>query len=89
MKGSRCDEQDVVGTHHSVAGVDCGSFDNWQDVTLDSLSAHFGSVLCFSARDLIDFVDEDNARFFNPVQSLAGDLVNVDQLRFLLHDEIV
>ena len=55
------DEQDVIGAHHAVLGVDGRAFDDRQDVALHALAADVGAVAALAAGDLVDLVDEDDA----------------------------
>ena len=82
-------EQDVVGAHEAVAGVDGGAFDNGQDVALDAFAANVGTVAGFAAGDLVDFIEENDTARFDALQGGARDLIHVDQLLlFLLHQVI-
>ncbi len=74
------DEQDVVGADHAVLGVDGGAFDDRQDVALHAFAADVRAVAAFAAGDLVDLVDEDDARLLHPLDGRGGHRVHVDQL---------
>ena len=38
MEGAGGDEQYVVGTHHAVFGRHCATLDEWQQITLHTLT---------------------------------------------------
>ena len=61
VKRAGGDEQDVIGAHHAVLGIDRRAFDDRQDVSLHAFAAHFRAVAAFAAGDLVDLVDEDDA----------------------------
>ncbi len=60
-----------------------GRLDDRQDVALHALTADVGSLAPFAAGDLVDLVDEDDARLLHPVDRGARDRLHVDQLLFL------
>jgi len=70
----------MVGFDHAVAGVDVRSFDNRQQIPLNALARNIGPVLRVSADNLVDFVQENNARLLHAVQRGFGDLVHVNEL---------
>ena len=61
VEGAGGDEQDVIGPHHAVLGVDGRPFDDRQDVALHAFAADVGAVPAFAAGDLVDLVEEDDA----------------------------
>ena len=61
MKRAGGDEQDVVGLHRSVLGVDGGALDQRQQVALHAFARHVGAAQAFAAGDLVDLVEEDDA----------------------------
>ena len=69
VKRAGGDEQDVVGAHHAVLGVDGGAFDDRQDVALDAFAAHVGSLAALAARDLVDLVEEDDACLLHAIDA--------------------
>ena len=71
VEGSRRDEQDVVRADHPVLRVDGGALDDRQDVALDSLAADVRAVRPLPAGDLVDLVDEDDARLLNARSTAA------------------
>ena len=65
VEGAGGDEEDVVGAHHAVAGVDGGAFDDGQDVALHAFAGDVGAVAAFASGDFVDFVEEDDAGVFD------------------------
>ena len=80
VKRAGGDEQDVIGPHHAVLGVDGRAFDDRQDVALHAFAADFRPVAAFAAGDLVDLVDEDDAGLLDALDRGVGDRVHVDQL---------
>ena len=72
VKRAGGDEQDVIGPHHAVLGVDRGAFDDRQDVALHALAAHVRPVTAFAAGDLVDLVDEDDAGLLDALDGGAA-----------------
>ena len=66
------DEQDVVGAHHAVLGVDRGALDDGQDVALDAFAADIGPVAALAPGDLVDLVDEDDAGLLDALDGDRG-----------------
>ena len=65
VKRAGGDEQDVIGLHHPVLRVDRRPLDDRQDVALHAFAADVGPVTAagaVAAGDLVDLVDEDDAR---------------------------
>ena len=73
----------MVGLHHPVFRVHRRAFDDRQDVALHAFAADVGPVPAFAAGDLVDLVDEDDARFLHALDGGARDAVHVDQLLLL------
>ena len=67
------DEEDVVGLDHAVLGVDGRAFDDRQDVALHAFAADVGPVAAFAPGDLVDLVDEDDARLLHAIDRGARD----------------
>ncbi len=86
MERARGDEQDVVGLDRAVLGRDRGPFHDRQEVALHALAGNVGAV-CFAARDLVDLVEEDDARLLDALERFLDDLVHVDELRRLFLDQ--
>ena len=72
MERAGGDEQDVVGAHHAVLGVDRGAFDDRQDVALHALAADVRAVAALAAGDLVDLVDEDDAGLLDALDRGVG-----------------
>ena len=83
MERAGRDEQDVIGLHHPVLRVDRRPLDDRQDVALHAFAADVGTVAPFPPRDLVDLVEEDDARLLHALDRGAGDAVHVDQLLLL------
>src|SRR5208337_1367078 len=86
VKGSGCNEKNMIGLYRAMFGVDCGALDNWQQVSLDALSRYFGSAvpLC-PARYFIYLVQENYPGLFCTLACFRCDLLDINKLiRFLL-----
>ena len=81
------DEQDVVGLHRPVLGVDGGAFDDRQQVALHALPRHVRAVAGLRAADLVDLVEEDDALVLDALDRLLGDRGAVDERFGLLLDQ--
>ena len=84
MECARRDKEDVVGANHAVLGVDRCPLDDRKDVALDPFAADVGTVRTFAPRNLVDLVDEDDARLLDLLDGGSRDAVHVDQLPLLL-----
>ncbi len=63
-----------------------GPFDDGENVSLHALPRYIRTVTAFPAGDLVDLVQEDNARVLHPFDGQPRYLVHIDQPRlFLLH----
>src|SRR5437588_597912 len=62
-EGPRGDEEDVLGVHRAVPGMDGRALEDGQQVPLHTLTADVGAVLAAAvvAGDLVHLVDEDDA----------------------------
>ena len=89
MEGAGGDEENVVGAHHAVAGVDCGAFDDGQNVALHAFARDIGAVAAFAAGDLVDLVEEDDAAGLDALGGDAVHLVHVDEAAFFFLHEVV
>src|SRR5262245_53697284 len=87
VEGSRGDEEDVVGADGPVLGVDGRALDDRQEVALHALAGHVGTVDRLPARDLVDLVDEDDARLLDAPDRLLGGGFHVDESCRLLLGE--
>src|SRR5712692_1393420 len=65
VEGAGGDEQDVVGADDPVLGVDRGALDDRQKVALHALAGDLGTVATFAPGDLVQLVQEDDARVFD------------------------
>ena len=64
VEGAGSDKEDVVGLDRPVFRIDRSPFDDRQDVALDPFAGYVGTVGAAFFSNLIEFVDEDDARFF-------------------------
>ena len=71
VERARRDEEDVVGAHHPVLGIHRRTLDDRQDVALHALAADVGAVAALAAGDLVDLVDEDDARLLHALDGGA------------------
>ena len=89
VKGARGDEEDVVGLHHAVLGVDRRSLDQRQQVALHALARDVGALRLRARGDLVDLVDEDDAVLLGVGERLDFQLVLVDELGgFLVGEQL-
>ena len=88
MKRAGGDEQNVVGAHKAVAGVDGGAFHDRQNVALHAFAADVGAVAAFAPGDLIDFVQEDDAAALHALERDARHLVHVDELLLFFLNQV-
>src|SRR6266849_10624444 len=61
-------EQDVVGAHVAVPGLDRGALDDRQQVALHTFARHIRADGAALAGDLVDLVDEDHAVVLHAVE---------------------
>src|SRR6266849_4479943 len=88
VEGAGRDEQDVIGADDPVLGRDRGPLDDGEEVTLHAFAADVRPMTPFPARDLVELVQEDDARVLGPADGLRHDIVHVDELlRFFLGQE--
>ena len=83
------DEQDVVGLDRPVLGVDRRPLDDRQQVALHALPRDVGPAARARvvAGDLVDLVDEDDARFLGQAHGGLADLLGVEQAVDLLLEQ--
>ena len=55
---------------------------------MDAFARDVGALATFAAGDFVDFVEEDDAAFFNAIDGRAGDLVHVDELLLFFLNEV-
>ena len=60
-------EQDVIGAHHAVLRVHGRAFDDRQNVALHAFAADVRALRAFAPGDLVDLVDEDDARLLDAI----------------------
>ena len=89
MEGARRDEQDVVGSHHAVARVNGRTFDDGKNIALHAFARDIRTVSALAPGDLVDLVEEDDARLFHPVHRDALHLVHIDQALLLFLDQVL
>src|SRR5262249_18862701 len=88
VKGARRDEEDVVRLDESVLRVDRRALDDRQQVALDALARDVRAAAArFAAGDLVDLVEENDARGLGALDRLARDLAGIDQPPLLLRLE--
>ena len=80
VKGPGCNEENVVRSDHPVLGHHGGPLYDGEDVSLDPLPRDIGAVSRFTARDLVDLIDEDDPRLFHPLDRLPDHGIHVDEL---------
>ena len=80
MEGTGGHEEDVVGLHLAVLGLDGRAFDDREDVALHAFSGNVGTAGGTAACDLVDLIDEDDAAFFGVVDGFVFDDFHIDHL---------
>ena len=73
VERARGDEENVVRLDHPVLGVHGRAFDDRQDVALHAFAADVGPVSALAAGDLVDLVQEDDARLLHPMDGRLRD----------------
>src|SRR5262249_585586 len=81
-------DKHVAGVHHAVLRAARGAFDDRQDVALHAFARNVGAVARFAPCDLVDLVQEDDARRFDALEGDAGDLIHVYELLLLLLHQV-
>jgi hypothetical protein len=62
MKGTRGNEQDVIGLDHAVLGVHGAAFNQRQQVALYAFAGYIATAMGFAtATHLVDFIEKHNA----------------------------
>ena len=89
VKGSRGDEQNVIGADHAVARVDRRAFDDGQNVALHAFAGDVRAVAGLAPGDLVDFIDENDAHLLGALDGQARHLIHVDQFVFFFLDQII
>src|SRR5260370_211141 len=82
-------EQDVVGADHAVTRVDGGAFDDGKDVALHAFTRDVRTMAAFTAGDLVDFIEEDDAGVLDAINGDARDLLHVDQALLFFLDQVL
>lgn len=79
MESSSCDEENVVGLHMTVP---CGyyrSFEDGQDVSLDSFSGNVRSAVGRTSGYFINFINEDDTFVFRKFNSFLIDGILIEK----------
>ena len=84
MERAGGDEQDVVGTDDPILGRDRRALDDRKKVALNALAAHVRAVAPFAPRNLVELVEEDDARVLGTPDGLGDRLIHIDELLGLL-----
>ena len=87
VEGAGGDEEDVVGADGAVLGGDRRAFDDGQEVALHSFARDVGTVARFPSRDLVDLVEEHDARGLDALQGGPRDEVPVHEAALLVLPE--
>ena len=82
------DEQDVIGPHVAVAGLDGRALDDRQQVALHALPRHVRAA-AFAGDDFVEFVQEDDAHVLGQFDGRVVDLLRVQQRVALLFEQHV
>src|SRR5690606_18057459 len=81
-------EQHVVRADHAVLRLYGAAFDDRQQVPLHALATDIRPGAAPLTRDLVDLIEEDDAHVLGTLESLAHDLVHVDEpVHLLLHQD--
>ena len=89
VEGTSRNEQDVVGLHRAVLRAHRGAFDDGKKVTLHPFPRYVRPPVTAVGRNLVDLVQEHDARLLGALHRIAVDLVVVDELlRLLLLEEL-
>ena len=84
MECPRRDEEDVVGAHGAVLGIDGRALDDGQNIPLHPLAGDIRSAAVVSSGDLVQLVEKYDSILLHVTHRVAGDFVHVDQLVGLL-----
>ncbi len=87
VEGTGSDEEDVVRPHQPVFRLDVGALHHGEEIPLDALSAHVGSLATLGPRDLVDLVQEDDPGFLGTIHGVGDDVVHVHQALELLLEQ--
>jgi hypothetical protein len=88
VERARGDEEDVVGRHRSMLGLDRRALDDRQQIALHALARDVRPLLAPAPRgDLVDLVHEDDARLLDALDRLLAHVVHVDETERLLGDQ--
>ena len=77
VEGSSGNKQNMICFHIAELGLDRGTFHDWQQVTLNTLSGYIGS-LGFTGNDLVNFIEEDDAYIFGKFDCLSIDFFRLE-----------
>ena len=85
MEGARGHEEDVIGLHHPVLGLHVRTLHDREQVALHSLARDIRPAhLALLAGDLVDLVEEDDAKGFHALERVGRHVLHVDELLELL-----
>ena len=79
VEGTGGDEEDMIGANETVLRLDVRSLHHGQEVPLHALAAHVRPNAALGSGDLVDLVQEDDARVLGSVEGLVHDLVHVHE----------
>ena len=82
VEGTGGDEENVVGRHGAVLGLDRRALDDRQQIALHALPRDVRTLATpLARRHLVDLVDEHDARLLDPLHRQLAHLLRVDQAR--------
>src|SRR5437762_2752923 len=87
MEGAGGDEEDVVRADDPVLRRHRGPLDDGQEAALDALPGDVRAAAGLPPSDLVELVQEDDARVLGPPDRLGDDLFHVHELLRLFLDE--
>src|SRR5215475_7201426 len=89
MEGTGSDKQDVIGAYETVTCIDSRTFDNGQNIALNTFTAYVWPVAGFAAGNLVYFIEEDNSIVLDSLDREPRHLVHVDKLLLLFLDQVL
>ncbi len=87
VKRAGRDEQHMIGFDGAVLGVHRAALDQRQQVALHALARYVGAHGLLAARDLVDFIDEDDAVLFGVLDRAQLQFFLIDHFRRFLIDQ--
>ncbi len=89
VKSAGGHEEDVIGPDHSIPGLDSGTFDDGQEVPLDSLPRNVGAAAAVAGHNLVQLIQKNDADIFGQFDCLRIHLVLVNQrLAFFFEQDL-